>query len=465
MQARRIRPDTGPTDRRRLAAAGLSAVLPGLGQAFNQRRRLALWFLIPSLIVLIVAFVVVRTQSLTHLAAWAIAPAVLGTLLTLNLVLLAWRLTSVGQAFLDTRRAGPTGKLGVVGLAVIIVAVIVPHALAWHYGGILGSTFGKVFAGRELSAAADGAPTASPGPGVTERVNILLIGVDATKQRTTELTDTMMVASLDPVGHTVSMVSIPRDLVNVPLKGGNVYGPKLNSLMSYADRHKDAFPAGGIAALEDAVGTLLQIPIHYYARIDFVGFIGMVDAVGGVDIDVAKGFSDPNYDGFGLDGRGFTVTKGPHHFTGAEALAYARVRKAPGESDFTRAARQQEVIVALRERVLRGGSVLWELPKLLDVVGNTVHTDMPVERLPDLAAVMDEMGRGSMVRAVIKFPLVHPISTRYGDSQNPDIIAIRAMAAALFTAPGVEPLPWPTPRPTPTPKPTKAPKATPTDGS
>src|SRR6478752_2799684 len=284
VQARRIRPHTGPTDRRRLAAAGLSAVLPGLGQAFNQRRRLALWFLIPSLIVLIVAFVVVRTQSLTHLAAWAIAPAVLGTLLVLNVVLLAWRLTSVGQAFLDTRRAGPTGKLGIVGLTVIVVAVIVPHALAWHYGGILGSTFGKVFAGRELSAAADGAPTASPGPGVTERVNILLIGVDATSKRTTELTDTMMVASLDPVGHTVSMVSIPRDLVNVPLKGGNEYGPKLNSLMSYADRHKDAFPAGGIAALEDAVGTLLQIPIHYYARIDFVGFIGMVDAVGGVDI-------------------------------------------------------------------------------------------------------------------------------------------------------------------------------------
>jgi hypothetical protein len=188
VHARRIRPDTGPTDRRRLAAAGLSAVLPGLGQAFNQRRRLALWFLIPSLIVLLVAFVVVRTQSLTHLAAWAIAPAVLGALLTLNLVLLAWRLTSVGQAFLDTRRAGPTGRLGIIGLAVIVVAVIVPHALAWHYGGILGETFGKVFAGQEMRATADGAPQTARSSD-TERINILLIGVDATKKRTTELTD------------------------------------------------------------------------------------------------------------------------------------------------------------------------------------------------------------------------------------------------------------------------------------
>ncbi len=468
MQARRIRPDTGPTDRRRLAAAGLSAVLPGLGQAFNRRRRLALWFLIPSLLVLVVTLIVVKMQTPAHLAAWAIAPAVLGTLLLLNVVLLAWRLGAVGQAFLDTRRQGPTGKLGVIGLAVIVVVVIAPHALAWQYGGILRDTFGKVFSGQELAAAADGGPRdARPGPGGTERINILLIGVDATSTRTTELTDTMMVASLDPVGHTVSMISIPRDLVNVPLGNGDTYGPKLNSLLSYADRHKELFPNGGIAALEDAVGELLQIPIHYYARIDFVGFIGMVDAVGGVDIDVAKGFSDPNYDGFGLPGgkRGFSVTAGKHHFSGAEALAYARVRKAPGESDFTRAARQQEVIAALRDRVLRGGSVLWELPKLLDSVGDTVRSDVPIDRLPDLAAVMDEMGRGSMVRAVIKWPLVHPISTKFGASQDPDIPAIRAMAAKLFSAPGVAPIPWPTPRPTPTPKPTKAPKATPTADS
>ncbi len=85
MHARRIRPDTGPTDRRRLAAAGLSAVLPGLGQAFNGRRRLALWFMVPSLILLAVALLVIRLQSPTRLAAWAVAPSVLSALLLLNL--------------------------------------------------------------------------------------------------------------------------------------------------------------------------------------------------------------------------------------------------------------------------------------------------------------------------------------------------------------------------------------------
>ena len=75
----------------------------------------------------------------------------------------------------------------------------------------------------------------------------------------------MIVASLDPVGHTVSMVSVPRDLVNVPLGNGDVLGPKLNSLMSYAERHPDEFPKGGVRALQDAVGALLDIDIQYYA--------------------------------------------------------------------------------------------------------------------------------------------------------------------------------------------------------
>ncbi len=116
VQATRIRPDTRPTDLRRLAAAGLSALIPGLGQLYNRRRRLAALFLIPSLIVLVVGLLVVRTQSPTRLAAWVVAPQVLGTLLALDLLLMAWRLVAAGQAFLDTRRSGPTGPLAIVGI-------------------------------------------------------------------------------------------------------------------------------------------------------------------------------------------------------------------------------------------------------------------------------------------------------------------------------------------------------------
>ena len=89
------------------------------------------------------------------------------------------------------------------------------------------------------------------------------------------------------------------------------------------------------------------------------GFIAMVDAVGGVDVKVKKGFEDPKYDGYGTDQRGFSITAGEHHLNGIEALAYARVRKAKGESDFTRAARQQEILAALRKKAMSGGSLFW----------------------------------------------------------------------------------------------------------
>jgi len=459
VQATRIRPATGPTDRRRLAAAGLSAVLPGLGQLFNQRRRLAAMFLLPSIILVLLALAILRLQSPARLAAWIVAPEVLGTLLSLNMAILAWRLTSVGQAFLDTRRSGPTGRLGLVGIVVIALLVAVPHLAVYRFGTILGDTFGRVFEGQVLGADKDRGAAAAQLPNAGERVNILLVGIDKTAKRAATLTDTMMVASLDPVGHAVSLVSIPRDLIDTPLGNGNVYGPKLNSLYEYGNAHRDEFPNGGTRALEDAVRALLGIPIHYFAQINFGGFIRMVDAVGGVDVTVARGFTDPNYDGNGFGQRGYSITAGEHHLDGAEALAYARSRKALGESDFTRAARQQQILVALRDQVTHAGSLLFQVPTLLDALGDTIHSDVPVDQLPALAAIVDEVGRADVTSVVIHFPLVHPKSTRYGDSQEPDLPAIRAMAAGLFSAPGATPQPWPTP------KPTKAPKSSAPGGS
>ena len=145
---------------------------------------------------------------------------------------------------------------------------------------------------------------------------------------------------------------------------------------------------------------------------------------------------------------GFAITEGRHHLDGLHALAYARARKAGGESDFTRAARQQQVLLALRDAVTKDGSLLWELPQLLEAVGKTISSDLPVERLPELAAALDQIDDGSIVRAVIRHPLVRSAQTRYGSSLIPDLAAIRDVADGLFTEPGTEPTPWPTPEPT-----------------
>jgi LCP family protein required for cell wall assembly len=448
VHASRIRtaPASGPIDRRRLVAAGLSAIIPGLGQAFNRRRRLTVLFLVPSLVLAAVVGLIWASQTPTRIAAWAVAPAVLGALLTLNLLVLLWRLLAVGQAFVDTRHHGPTGRLGIIGISIIALLVALPHVAVYRYGTAFGDAFARIFDEKGLAADRVGD---DPGPGANERVNVLVLGLDAAPGRTTVLTDTMMVVSFDQVGKTASMVSLPRDLVNVPLGNGDDFGPKLNSLYAYAEAHPDDFPNGGLRTLQDAIGALLGIPIHYYATMEFEGFIDMVDAVGGVDVTVAKAIDDPGYDGFGADGRGWSIGEGRHHLDGVDALAYARSRKSAGESDFTRAGRQQQILVALKDAATDGGSVFWELPALLDAVSDSVRTDVPVERLPQLAAAIDEMGPGGITRAVIRHPLVHTVDTRYGSSLLPDLPAIREVAAKLFPAPGGEPEPWPTPKPTP----------------
>jgi LCP family protein required for cell wall assembly len=390
-----------------------------------------------------------QLQSPVRLAAWVITPSVLGTLLTLNVLIMLWRLVASVQAFLDTRWSGPTGRLGAIGMVIIGLAIIAPHFLVFQYGRVLGDTFGAIFEGQVLAASSDTRGTVRPTPRDGQRINVLIVGVDSTASRTATLTDTMIVASLDPVGGSVSMASLPRDLINVPLGNGDIYAPKLNSLMSYANRHPEIFPDGGMGTLQDAASALLGIPIHYYATMDMAGFIDMIDAVGGVDINVKRGFDDPTYDGYGTDKRGYTITTGPHHLNGIEALAYARSRKAKGESDFSRAARQQEIIAALRRKATSGGSLFWQLPDLLKVVGASIRTDLPTERLPALAATLDESGNEAMVRVVIKHPLVHPKPTKYGDGQDPDLAGILAMAAKLFPAPGVVPVGWPSPSASP----------------
>jgi LCP family protein required for cell wall assembly len=453
-------PDRRPTDVRRLLAALLSSIVPGLGQAFNRNGPVAKWFLVPTAILVGLIALLVLTTSPAILLTRAIEPRALQGLLVLNLLILVWRLAALGQAFLDRRQSGGFGRLGLIGLVVLVLFTTVPHAIANSWGTTASATFARIFE----PTAGGGTPgaVATPAPDLQERINVLVTGIDKTPWRTATLTDSMMVISVDPVGKTVTMVSLPRDLVGVPLGNGDNYGPKLNSLMSYADRNPKEFPQGGIKTLATAVGALLGIPIDYYARIDFMGFVKLVNAVGGVDIDVKDGFNDPLYDGIGFNKKGYAITAGKHHFNGYEALAYARSRQAAGESDFKRADRQQEILVALRTKMMSSGSLLWQVPWLLDAFGDLIKTDIPVGLLPTLATIADEMGDGGITRTVLRYPLVKPGRNQYGSIQIPDLKAILKVADGLFSQPGVPPTPWePTPKASTAPKPSTRPSTAP----
>ena len=140
----------------------------------------------------------------------------------------------------------------------------------------------------------------------------------------------------------------------------------------------------------------------------------------------------------------------------ARSPTHGRARRV-GESDFTRQARQQQILVALRAEVTRGGSLLFQLPDLLDAVGQTIRTDLPVERLPDLAAILDEVGKDDVTNVVIRAPLVkskkHPVRQFTGTEPGED----PGDGGGTVQRTRGDPVPWPTPKP----KATKAPKATP----
>ena len=182
------------------------------------------------------------------------------------------------------------------------------------------------------------------------RVTFLVTGVDSGHDRTHALTDTLLVVSVDKDTNQAVMLSIPRDTARFPMYSGGIYNDKINSLMTAARNNPSKYPDGPTGTLTKEIGYLVGIPINYYAAINLEGFQSMVDLVGGVDIVNPKPITDPVYDWFNGT-YGFYLTAGKHHLDGKTALAYARSRYGAGDNDFTRAARQQQLLLALRAKM------------------------------------------------------------------------------------------------------------------
>ena len=143
-------------------------------------------------------------------------------------------------------------------------------------------------------------PFATP-PTAASRINVLLTGVDSAETRSHALTDTLMVASIDPVTHDVALISFPRDVSNFPLVDGGTYKGKINSYMTYVNNHPKEFKDKPLVELVRELSFLVGAPIHYYAAVDLAGFRKLVDAAGGVTVNVETALNDARYDW--LDGR------------------------------------------------------------------------------------------------------------------------------------------------------------------
>lgn len=227
-----------------------------------------------------------------------------------------------------------------------------------------------------------------------ERVNILLLGTDKRPSEVFARTDTMILVTVDPNSKTAGMLSIPRDLwVSVP----GYYEDRINKAFFLGEQ--DNYPGGGPALAMKTIQYNLGVPVHFYVQVDFNGFEQIVDTLGGIDITVPQTIDDPTYpdNNYGYDP--FYIEAGQHILNGHDALRYARTRHTPG-ADFSRARRQQQVLLAIRDKALQLGMVP-KIPELWSTMAGTVETDLQLVDIVELAQLADEIDTANIKSVVI----------------------------------------------------------------
>lgn len=265
------------------------------------------------------------------------------------------------------------------------------------------------------------------------RTTVLVVGVDARPGQSVSqhLTDSILVLSLNPQTGSAGMLSIPRDLKIRPSALNS--DVKINMVHPIGEAR--GVPGGGPALLRDTVSELIGYPIDYYVRINFEGFVQIVDMLGGVDIDVPKDINDPKYPDHNYGYDPLFIPAGRQHMDGTLALKYARTRNI--DNDYMRAARQQQVIMAIKDKLLQPGqleALLPRLPRLVIAMANLVQTDMPIDKAIALARSLDKVNLDNPTRVVIdtKMGQVDVADQRLGYVLIPDMNKVRAAADAIF---------------------------------
>lgn len=234
------------------------------------------------------------------------------------------------------------------------------------------------------------------------RVNILLLGRGGEGHEGADLTDTMILVSIDPIAKEAALLSVPRDLY-VPVQGHG--SMKINSTFytgksavlnktrkPNAETKKQAEEAG-FKLVEQTVEKNLGVPVHYRAMVDFAGFEKAVNNVGGIDLNVPTAVKEQ----MRINGKPYllNVNPGQQHMDGFKALAYSRSRQTSARGDFDRSERQRLIIIALKQKISKAGTYSnpSKISKLLDTVGGHVQTNFSVNdlaRLHDLSRQIDQ---------------------------------------------------------------------------
>ena len=260
---------------------------------------------------------------------------------------------------------------------------------------------GTVVGGGSANPNATIAPITAKAWNGTDRVTILLLGIDQREGETDTAyrSDSMMLVTLDPVGRTVGVLSIPRDLyVTIP---GFPDRDKITTANFKGDAYR--LPGGGAKLAKDTVEANLGIRVNYYVRINFTAFETLIDQLGGIDVDNPVAIDDPQYPGRRYDFDPFYLPAGKQHLDGKTALKYARTRHSVGD-DFGRAQRQQQIGLAIRDKVVSANmlpTLISKGPQLITTLSGSYITDLSPEQIVGLALLGKDIPRDKITMEVI----------------------------------------------------------------
>lgn len=259
------------------------------------------------------------------------------------------------------------------------------------------------------------------------RINVLLLGSDR-RDGESDLprTDTIMVVTLDPASHTAGMLSLPRDLwVAIPGYGNE----RVNAAYGLGE---NARKGGGPDLARKTVEQLIGVPIQHYALVGFSGFEKLVDQVGGVVVDVERPMRDDEYpDGnYGL--RRVFFQPGLQRLDGETALWYVRSRHA--DSDFGRARRQQQFLLALRRQALQL-NLLPKAPAILSNLAGSIQTDLRPTDILALARVARDVDPTHLTSRVVDETMTtHWVTPAGAQVEVPDKAALKRIAQEVFAS-------------------------------
>ena len=246
------------------------------------------------------------------------------------------------------------------------------------------------------------------------RFTMIMVGLDRRPGETgmSYRTDSMMLVSIDPTTRQIGILSIPRDLyVQIP---GYSSLQRINAAMVLGEQQRAGY---GSTLLMQTVQLNLGIRVNDYMAVDFQAFIEIVDAVGGITVETDYVINDPRYPSMNYGYDPFYLPPGEHQLNGYDALRFARTRH--GDSDIQRAERQQQVLYAIRDKVLSLDmlpSLVGRSPQLWQTLDDNVYTGLSLEQVVQLALFVRDVPRENISTGVINYRYLQSYTTSSGAS-------------------------------------------------